>query len=187
MHRDTVIGIVGVVILVAAMVGVFTYERGQAANLIDDAVLTLANSTLPALEGNVALGATADETVTLNQTGITNVTFTLRWTPGAGVDTLRLNVAPSNATGLATGASSEAENDGEITLTVPVNNTARDGVLGVGAWQISVEFVSAEVTTPIVAPPTQPPVAPPGTTDSEVDYTVGTNVQGWVVPDGDDS
>lgn len=172
MHRDTVIGIVGVVILVAAMVGVFTYERGQASNVIENGGAGLTNMTGPSTEGTTALGASTDATLEFNQTGMTNVTFTLRWTPTNGVDTLRISIAPSADTGLTSGASSEAENDGEIVLIVPVENTAAGGELGVGPWQVSVEFVSAATGLPV-----EPPVPPPNTTDSEVAWTVDTSVQ----------
>lgn len=168
MHRDTVIGIVGVVILVAAMVGVFTYERGQAGNLPDAGSGSTTNFTAPAESGTVALGATEDVDISLNQTGMTNVTFTLTWTATNGVDTLRLVVTPANDTGLTSGFESDAEDDGEITLTVPVPNTNAAGTTGVGNWRVSVEFVSADPDLP--APDPVPP--PPGTTDTEVDFTI---------------
>lgn len=174
MHRDTVIGIVGVVILVAAMVGVFTYERSQAGDITGGDGLTQTTAAGPEATGTTAVGATADETIMLNQTGMTNVTFTLRWTAANGADTLRLTIAPSAGTGLTTGASSEPEDDGEITLTIPVNNTAATGTTGIGAWQVSVEFVSASTGLP-----QEPPIAPPGTTDASVDWTVGTQVQAY--------
>jgi hypothetical protein len=179
MHRDTVIGIVGVVILVAAMVGVFTYERGQASSLAGDGGGATENVTGPSETGTVALGATEDVVLSMNETGITNVTFTLTWTPGAGVDTLVLRVAPSNATGITDGFESDPENDGEITIVVPVNNTAADGQLGVGDWQVSVEFVSASPTTPVGPPPVSPPVAPPGTTDTQVGFEVSTSIEAY--------
>lgn len=171
MHRDTVIGIVGVVILVAAMVGVFTYERGQAAGLTGPDGTTPVTEAGPSLDGSVAVGATEDGTIQLNRTGMTNVTFTLKWTAANGVDTLRLSVAPSAQTQMTTGASSDAEDDGEITLTVAVPNTVANGAIGVGAWQVSVEFVSAATGLPA-----EPPVPPPGTTDAQVAWTLSTTI-----------
>jgi len=179
MHRDTVIGIVGVVILVAAMVGVFTYERGQASGMLGPGGGATENVTGPSQTGTVAVGASEDVDLALDQTGMTNVTFTLRWTPGNGVDTLVLHVAPSNGTGLATGYDSEPEDDGEITFTIPVNNTAADGTLGVGAWRATVDFVSSSPSTPIGPPPVSPPVAPPNTTDASVDFTVDTALEAY--------
>lgn len=173
MHRDTVIGIVGVVILVAAMVGVFTYERGQAADLTGPGG-TVANLTGPSDDGSVAVGSSTDVTMSINTTGLTNITFTLAWTPGNGVDTLKLSAAPGNDTGLTTGFESSEESDGEITLTIPLNNTATDGKVGTGAWQLTVTFVSASPGGPL---PVSPPVAPPGSTDSAVDFTVESALQ----------
>lgn len=173
MQRDTVIGIVGVVILVAAMVGVFTYERGQASSLTGAGGVTQ-NLTGPPASGTVALGETDDKTIVINQTGLTNITFTLTWTPGQGTDTLKLVAAPGNDTGFTSGFESQAEDDGSITLVVPIGNTAQSGVIGVGSWQISVEFVSA---APGGIGPVPPVVTPPGSTDTSVAYAVDTSLQ----------
>lgn len=174
MNRDTVIGIVGVLILVAAMFGVFKYERDRAADALGGGDLATTTLAGPEASGTSPLGQSADATVALNQTGMVNVTFTLRWTPSAGVDTLRFSVAPSQATGMTEGAQSEAEDDGEITLTIPVNNTGANGALGVGDWQVSVEFVSASTGLPA-----EPPIAPPGSTDTQVSWTVTTQVEAY--------
>lgn len=180
MHRDTVIGLVGVLILVAAMVGVFSYEQSQAADV--DGALILQSVPGPSLEGTTAVGEVTGETVALNQTGMTNVTFTLRWTAGTGVDTLALAVVPPNGT--TTEQVYETQGDtGELTVTVPVPNAARSGETGVGAWQVSVQFVSASTGLP-----TEPPVPVPNTTDSQVSWTLETSVQHWGDPSaGDDS
>ncbi|HET6405579.1 MAG TPA: hypothetical protein VFH78_13120 [Candidatus Thermoplasmatota archaeon] len=177
MHRDTVIGIVGVVILVAAMVGVFTYERSQAGALPGGAGGEVGNFTLEAVTGTAAVGETEQQIVTFNQTGLTNVTFTLTWTPGAqtSMNTLELVVTMPDGTPFE----AAPENDGEITLTVPVNNTSSAGTAGVGDWQVSVRFVSAEVTTPVGQPPAQPPVVPPNTTDQSVDFRVAIAGQAY--------
>ena len=168
MHRDTVIGIVGVVILVAAMIGVFTYERGQASELTDGGSASTMNFTAPAVGGNVAVGATSENVVTLNQTGITNVTFTLTWTAGQNSDdTFMIVVVPPNGTGSP--VESPAEADGEITVTVPVANTDSAGTLGVGDWQVSVQFVSAATSTPAGPPPVDPGLP---TTDTAADFNV---------------
>lgn len=180
MNRDTVTGLVAAGVLVAAMVGVFFYERNVAIQngIGQDATgVGPASASGPSLEGTTAVGASKDETLVINQTGLTNVTFTLRWTAGNGVDTMRLAIAPSQATGITTGAESEPETDGEITLTIPITNTAADGALGVGPWQVSVEFVSASTGLPA-----EPPVPPPGTTDTQVAWTVETTLQTLATP-----
>lgn len=175
MHRDTVTGLVAAGVLVAAMVGVFFYERGVAIregigqDAAGDAPSSLAG---PSVIGTTAAGASTAKTIVVNQTGLTNLTFTLRWTATAGVDTMRLAVAPSQATGVTTGKESEAESDGEIVLTLPIGNAAADGALGVGPWEVTVDFVSARTGLPA-----EPPVPPPGTTDTNVDWSVETTME----------
>lgn len=181
MHRDTVIGLVGVAILVAAMVGVFSYEQTQAADL-GAAGLALQNATLPALDGTTALGDVSEETVAIGQTGITNVTFTLRWSATNGADTLALAIVPPNGT--ASQEVFDAQGDGgELVVTVPVPNTNRAGAVGSGDWQVSVQFVSASTGLP-----QEPPVPVPGTTDAQVAWTLDTTVQHYGDPSvADDS
>lgn len=167
MHRDTVIGIVGVVILVAAMVGVFTYERSQASDLVGDDGAGAGNFTA-SLSGTSPLGEDQAEpqTMIVNQSGLTNLTFTLTWSPGAAtsVDTMKLVVVmPNNMS-----HESDAENDGEITLSVEVP----EGTDSAGNWTVVAAFVSADVTTPAGQPPVNPPVVPPGSTDDSVSWTV---------------
>lgn len=170
MHRDTVIGIVGVVILVAAMVGVFTYERSQASDLGGDDGTSTGNFTA-SLSGTSPLGEENAEpqNMTVNITGITNMTFTLSWRPGqqTSVDTMRLVVVmPNNMT-----QESDPEDDGEITLTIPIPADADSA----GEWQIVAAFVQADAAAPVVG---EPPVQPPGSTgrDTEVSWTL--DVQG---------
>lgn len=183
MHRDTVIGIVGVVILVAAMIGVFTYERGQAANLPGTgggAGNATFSATAPAISA-VAVGGSGVANVTLNQTGMTNVTFTITWTPGQNsIDTVSVSIAPGATTQMTTGASSDPENDGSIEVTVPIPNTASDGTIGVGPWEITVTFESAALNTPAGQPPVQPPPPVPVQPDSTLDFTVA--IAGTAVP-----
>lgn len=173
MHRDTVIGIVGVLILVAAMIGVFSYERNQAAQGGDISGFVLANLTGPSLDGDVALGAEDAQTLTINQTNLTRIVFTLTWTPGAtSTDTLQLIVAPANGTGLQNGTESAAESDGEITVELLVPNEAPVSgplALGAGDYQVTVRFVSATLSG---APTT--PVPPPAGVDQNVAYRVET-------------
>lgn len=170
MHRDTVIGIVGVVILVAAMVGVFTYERSQAGDLDGGIGAGAANFTA-SLSGNAGIGEdnAYQEILNVNQSGLTNMTFTLTWTPGdTSVDTLRLIVAmPNNMT-----HESEEENDGQITLPIEIPA----GTDSAGDWQVTVVFVDAQVDSP--AGPLDPPVDPAGAADTSVDVTVEVSGSG---------
>lgn len=175
MNRDTMTGLLAAAVLVAAMVGVFFYERNVAiASGIGESTATDGNvRTLdgPMVQGTAAVGGSGTGNLLINQTGLTNVTFTLRWSATNGADTLRLTVAPSADTGLTAGAESDDEADGEITLTIAIPNTAADGVLGVGPWEITVTFVSAATGLPA-----EPPVAPPGTTDTEVAWSIETSL-----------
>jgi hypothetical protein len=172
MHRDTIIGIVGVVILVAAMVGVFTYESGQAA-VLGPGTFQLANLTGASIEGSVDVGGEASDVLTLTQTNLTKVAFTLRWgSAQTSENTLQLVVAPANGTGLDTGVESDAETDGEITVEIMVPNaepTSGPLALGVGDYHVTVRFLSAAVPTAGVSPPGALPV-----TDSTVTWTLTT-------------
>lgn len=172
MHRDTVIGIVGVVILVAAMVGVFTYERTQASDLGNGDGAGAGNFTA-SLSGTSDLGEdqAVPQNLTVNVTGLTNITFTLTWSPGqqTSVDTMKLVVVmPNNMS-----HESDPENDGEITLSVPVP----EGVDSAGEWQVVAAFTQATVAAPVVG---QPPVDPgiPNTTDTSVSWNVDVTGEG---------
>lgn len=179
MNRDVVTGVAGAIVLVAAMVGVFVYERNVAiaagtAQTPPTGPLVLDG---PGLEGEVALGATEDALLNLTTPGMTNVTFTLTWTATNGRDTLRLTVAPPTGSGVEEGAVSEPEDDGEITVTVAVPNTSPTGTLGAGDWKVSVEFVDASPDTVV-----DPPVTPPGTTDASVSWRLATTVETRAAP-----
>ncbi len=177
MNRDTLTGIVGALILVTAMVGVFWYERNTAlAAQADTSALQEVVLVGPGLSGSTPVGDSSTDTITLAQNGLTNVTFVLKWTAGAGSDTMRLVVAPSAETGMAEGLESSPSDTGEITLTFPVANTATDGAAGVGPWQVTVEFVSASTGTAI------PPGTVPMTSDTSVAWTIETSLQHLALP-----
>lgn len=171
MHRDTVIGIVGVVILVAAMVGVFTYEKGQTAALASSGSFALANLTLPALTGQVALGETESQLVNVTTTNVTRVTFTVTWAASqAATNTVNVTVRPP--AGIEAGGMAESDG-GSVTLTIDVPNgqpTSGPLLLGSGEWKIDVAFVSS--TGP--APGGLPVLA-----DESVAYEVATEVTSW--------
>lgn len=189
MHRDTVIGIVGVLILVAAMVGVFTYERGQAANLLGDGTLALANLTGPSLEGTANVGAEATDTLTIAQTNLTKITFTLTWSAGqTSENTVELMIAPANGTGLTEGVTGGPESDGEITVELLVPNaepTAGPLATGVGDYEVTVRFVGASVA----GAPGQVPGGTP-LTDGSLTWNLETTLTAYEPVDtssGDDS
>lgn len=166
MNRDTVIGIVGAVILVTAMVGVFYYERNVAAPPVGDGDDAPANATGPTATGTVALGETHSQVVNVTQTAARNVTFTLTWSAASGADTLQLTVAPPTGSGILEGNVSEPSDSGEIVVTVPVP----EGASPAGGWKIEVTFSEARPDQLPGGVP--PPVTPPNSTDASVDYTV---------------
>lgn len=176
MHRDTVIGIVGVVILVAAMVGVFTYERGVAANLLPAGGFTAAELAGPGLDGTTPAGGETAEVLSIAQTNMTKISFTLTWANAqTSENTLQLVVAPASGTGLSEGVESEPESDGEITVELLVPNdepTSGPLALGVGDYEVTVRFVGA-------TPPGPLSPAPLPVTDSEVSWALATSLTAY--------
>lgn len=170
MNREVLLALGGGTLLTALAVGAIVLTAAAPAASIAQNSLPLAGFELAPLSGNVDLGATAEDVVAIEQTGVVNLTFTLKWTASAGADTLRLGVASSNATGVEIGEVSEAESDGEITITLAIPNTDANGRLGVGDWRVSVEFVEASSGLP-------GGLAPPNTTDSSVAWTLETTLQ----------
>lgn len=168
MNRDTLVGIVGCVVLVGAMVGVFWYERSTAeAAAAPGTVTEIAG---PTLDGTVGVGETATELAEFTATSARNVTFTLTWSATNGRDTLKLTVAPPTGSGITEGGMSQEEDDGHITLAVEVP----EGASPQGPWEIKVQFVSAE---PDPLPGGVPPPSPvPAQTDASVDFTVETSL-----------
>lgn len=174
MNRDTVVGIVGSAILVAAMVGVFWYERSVAP--VGDAAPTDAGgdpATPPSpVAGTVALGETATTLVNVSSANATvrNVTFQLTWSATNGRDTLKLTVAPPPGSGILEGAISEPTDSGDVSVTVQVP----EGATAVGVWEVKVEFVRADPDPLPGGVP--PPTPPPNSTDESVAYSVATTL-----------
>lgn len=172
MNRDTVVGIVGAVILVTAMVGVFYYERSVAAtpNGEGDGGPATNSTSGPIVSGTVAVGATDSKLANVTATSARNVTFTLTWTATNGADTLQVTVAPPTGSGIMEGAVSEPSDSGEIVVTVEVP----EGATPTGEWKIDVTFTQA---TPDPLPGgIPPPTPPPNSTDASVDYSVAVTL-----------
>lgn len=128
MDRDVVVGIVGAVVLVAAMVGIFFYERSVAPVADADGGGAATNATSASASGTTAVGESTTETVFLSGG---NATFTLTWTPGQqSTDTLGITVTAPDGTQSAPveGSTSPLE----VALAGPAGN-----------WTIEVAFVSA--------------------------------------------
>lgn len=172
MNKDTVVGILGAVILVAAMVGIFYYEGTQAPSGVatgpttpgappgGSANLTVSDGPRLASDGSQPAGATVTKNVTINQTGVRRVEFTLTWTddasqPPGGPDTLKLTVTPPSGAGA--GAKSDERNTGSIALTFE-NLTAAAS----GQWMVSVQVTSTGDPATPVPPPVPLPVSDTG-------------------------
>lgn len=173
MNKDTIVGIIGAAVLIAAMIGVFAYERSMAAataadgSEADDGMGAVLEG--PTLTGTVAVGQDDTQTANLDAGDVGNVTFRLTWEATNGRDTLKFSVVPPAGSGLD-GATSEPTDSGDATLTIRVP----EGADASGTWQVTVEFTEA---TPDPLPGgVPPPVPPPGSTDASVSYTVTTSL-----------
>lgn len=188
MNKDTIIGIVGAVVLVAAMVGVFQYEGSQSASTLGGAQFQVTWATDsangPTVSGSTAVGEETEEVLTVEETNLTRSEFTLVWTPGPGsTNTMRLTVTPPAGTGLD--AQTVEGTGGEISLSFDVpNDVPQDATVfgnseeeargrlaaqytksvGTGDWGVTVAFDSAEGPVPGV----------PVGGDSEVAWDVNT-------------
>lgn len=172
--KDTVIGVVGAVILVAALTGVFYYEGSSAeaptgANEYDLSWASLTTEG-PGLEGDTDEGETTTETVTVEADNITDVEVVLTWTDDTGSpDTFNLTVtSPSGETRSVTGDSEEISVTFEGINEVPSEDTiagdSRDdarsqaahqytATRGQGDWTVEVTCDEAGDVNPIGAGP----------------------------------
>lgn len=80
MNKDMVVGIVGTVILVAAMIGVFRYEQARGGGQSWIVTWTEATGPGPTVEGTTQAGATSADEITVDATNLTRITFRLVWT-----------------------------------------------------------------------------------------------------------
>lgn len=102
MKRDTVIGIVGTVLLVAAMVGVFRFEAAQGGGSSWTVTWETAEIEGPGDSGTTAAGVTTPVELELLVPNVTRIEFVLTWTDDVGAaDAFELRVtspAGENAT-----------------------------------------------------------------------------------------
>lgn len=133
MDRDVTVGIVGAVVLVAAMVGIFFYERSVAPLPGEaDGDAPAANLTTASASGSTGVG---DSTVETLQLAGGNATFTLTWTPGdQSTDTMGLTVTPPGGTPVTLESSTSPL---EVAAAGPAGN-----------WTVEVVFVSAAGPAP---------------------------------------
>lgn len=181
MHKDTIVGIAGAAILVAAMAGVFWYEgtRGAesqgARSFAIDFVEAPVNG--PSKTGTAQVGTPVSEALKITTGNLTKITFTLVWTDEAntGPDSFKLKIEPPNATGLPAQESdvtANAATGGEITLEFDLGDlpaatslnadTAEQAEAramaqtirskGLGDWKFTVTLVEAGDATPVALP-----------------------------------
>lgn len=161
MNRDTLTGVVGALVLVGAMVGVFLYERANAAEAgignPSDSPLPLVNATAPgpSTTGVAALGGDTTKVLPISQGNLTRVAFTVTWTATNGKNTLQVRVEPPAGAGPA--VESEAEDDGslEVAVTLPSNLTAPHQA-GTGDWKVTVAYLRGTGLVPAAPQPLQP-------------------------------
>ena len=177
MKKDLVIGIVGTLILLTAMVGVFRFEAGQRGASFD---LTWETSSAEAatLDGGTNEGESTEGALNLTHLNVTRVEFVLEWTDeqaNTGPDEFNLTVtSPDGVTRSAQADNGRLSVVFEDLARVPEDArllgsdeaAARDQAMStyanraaVGAWNVTVTLVQAGDTTP-PGGPVPAPVSP---------------------------
>lgn len=156
MNKDTVVGILGAVILVAAMVAIFYYEGTQVPGGAGGAGGTGGGAGGNALYrtstvgGPTASGQNTEEvTVDITQANVTAINFTLTWTDDANTDPDTFRVTVTGPTGTTYEGTAEGSDgaEGVVVRISPINSVpaaanAAPDTLGQGTWTVSVELVS---------------------------------------------
>lgn len=168
MKKDLVIGIVGTLILLTAMVGVFRYEASQRGASFDVTWETRSMEAA-AIDGGTNEGESTVESVNLTQANLTRVEFVLEWTDNqanTGPDEFNVTVtSPSGVTRSASASNGRVSVVFDNLAIVPPDarllgsdeSAARDQALrqygstaGMGVWNVTVTLVDAG-DTPIPA------------------------------------
>lgn len=84
MKKDLVIGIVGTVILVTAMIGVFRYEASRGGGSSFEVTWSEATRDGPGAQGATQAGVTTPEEIDVNATNVTGIEWVLTWTDDVG-------------------------------------------------------------------------------------------------------
>ncbi|HWG92107.1 MAG TPA: hypothetical protein VNZ52_14755 [Candidatus Thermoplasmatota archaeon] len=116
MKRDTVVGIVGAVILLGALVGILYVQAASAPkDLIYTVAWTSQGGALAPVEGTLTDGDTLTERVPVEVANLTEVTFTLTWTDNenSAPDSFTLTVTTPSGRQLP----ATSRTDGTITVT----------------------------------------------------------------------
>lgn len=178
-NRDTAVGMVGAVVLIAAMGGVFFYERGQF-DTYEVSWETAEVLSEPA-SGTLDEGDAADHSFSTEEERLSTVTVSLSWSDDAGdPDTLELAVQGPEGEH----ADSAEDSSSPLEVEVPIQEApdtstatgrsiedARDQLNdsaswtnGTGDWTVTVTLVEA--------PGGQLPTEEDGSQDYEVTFTV---------------
>jgi hypothetical protein len=190
MNKDTVVGILGAVILVAAMVAIFYYEGTQApagtatgggGNLPPGTTFRETSAAGPSASGNAQGGTPAEGDIMVNATNVTAIEFTLTWiddvpdpTTASGNDEFSVTITTPDNRSLPAVTS----NNGTATVLVrPLcgvpNGTIPAGpcMTGTGRYHYSVEVTPQGAAAPVPAP-----VPLPGVADGGNDFSIASRV-----------
>ncbi len=194
MNKDTIVGIVGAVILVGAMVGVFWYEGTQASALgAERFAVNFPNQagSFPEVKGSTLEGQSTTQTISVDRANLTSLEFSLAWTDdeaGTAADQFILTVESpdgsiSRSKGPATSPISVAIDSATLGQAAPEPKTengrneadaasrvaaAHTGTAGNGNWTVTIEMSQAGKGT--CAP--QPVGCPAGQGDTGNSWTL---------------
>lgn len=134
--KDTIIGIVGTLILLVAMVGVFRYEASQGAGSSFAVDWPVSETAAAALTGRTTEGESQQDGVAIDRANLTKVSFVLEWTDdvqGSAPDRFNLTVVAPD------GTTRSAEGDaGEVVVTFEGLGNPPPGVQVLGANEAEV-------------------------------------------------
>lgn len=172
MKKDIVIGLIGTLILVTAMIGVFRFEASQVGSSFDVTWSTSAERIHEA-DGGTNEGDASVEAVQVETRNLTRLVFTLQWTDNLGdPDTFNLTVTgPDGATRSAEGDSGTLsvsfDNLGVAPETIRVTGRDQGAVEqrvgqdfssfgGTGGYNVTVTLVDAgDQGVPVAGVPVQ--------------------------------
>lgn len=184
-RKDTIVGVTAAVILVAAMAGVFLYERAQ----FQEYPVTWEAAPVQSLEDGRTLSEGESQTYPLEATtkGMAHLRAELTWTDGNGeADTFAVDVeSPGGSTVQESAASSPIEAQVDVnpepdTSTVSARsadearqqaNSSVTSTEGQGNWTVTVTLESA--------PGTQGTGGVGGQEDGANDYSLEVVVERW--------
>lgn len=160
MKKDLAIGIVGTIILVAAMIGVFRYEASRGGGSSFEITWEDASVPGPDTAGATQAGGTAAEELEVATLNVTSIEWTLTWTDDVGnPDEFNLTVAsPTGENRSVQGTSGKltvvfeglAQRPGEMRLLAASKDEAESRIArdattdaAVGTWSVFVKLVRA--------------------------------------------